>query len=222
MIRRPPRSTLFPYTTLFRSAPTQPICLPNGRRSGWGAPWVRTATVPARGKKHQSGHGGSPFPRAARRRSSCAQSPGYCWAIWRRWARGRWTSAGSVSGMCVLSCSGVPAVLVVRHLRLQGVHIRLHVEDPGFECSEGLEQIHGGVDEHFCPDRGVLTLPQVTQRCHAVPDALRLAGDRVDTIARALEVQFELVQRVPQRGQQVPYLVCLSHTLSLLSCSGLL
>src|SRR3712207_7875775 len=25
MIRRPPRSTLFPYTTLFRSAPLQPV-----------------------------------------------------------------------------------------------------------------------------------------------------------------------------------------------------
>src|SRR3712207_8340957 len=27
MIRRPPRSTLFPYTTLFRSAHTCPVCL---------------------------------------------------------------------------------------------------------------------------------------------------------------------------------------------------
>src|SRR5436309_7052264 len=26
MIRRPPRSTLFPYTTLFRSAPASPAC----------------------------------------------------------------------------------------------------------------------------------------------------------------------------------------------------
>src|SRR5256885_11161135 len=26
MIRRPPRSTLFPYTTLFRSAPCEPVC----------------------------------------------------------------------------------------------------------------------------------------------------------------------------------------------------
>src|SRR2546426_4337561 len=31
MIRRPPRSTLFPYTTLFRSYPSDP-----GRRSGDG------------------------------------------------------------------------------------------------------------------------------------------------------------------------------------------
>ena len=28
MIRRPPRSTLFPYTTLFRSAPDDPIRAP--------------------------------------------------------------------------------------------------------------------------------------------------------------------------------------------------
>src|SRR2546429_3610616 len=29
MIRRPPRSTLFPYTTLFRSAPLQLTCQPS-------------------------------------------------------------------------------------------------------------------------------------------------------------------------------------------------
>src|SRR5260221_7218525 len=32
MIRRPPRSTLFPYTTLFRSRPS-PSCRAKGRRS---------------------------------------------------------------------------------------------------------------------------------------------------------------------------------------------
>src|SRR6266536_879935 len=31
MIRRPPRSTLFPYTTLFRSSPTRPPGSPTGR-----------------------------------------------------------------------------------------------------------------------------------------------------------------------------------------------
>src|SRR5215510_16118776 len=36
MIRRPPRSTLFPYTTLFRSR-SSPPCLPSrsGARRGW-------------------------------------------------------------------------------------------------------------------------------------------------------------------------------------------
>src|SRR2546426_9274212 len=32
MIRRPPRSTLFPYTTLFRSAPEQAAWLPDSPR----------------------------------------------------------------------------------------------------------------------------------------------------------------------------------------------
>src|SRR6266571_5525092 len=32
MIRRPPRSTLFPYTTLFRSAAADPRASPTGRR----------------------------------------------------------------------------------------------------------------------------------------------------------------------------------------------
>src|SRR3712207_8927568 len=41
MIRRPPRSTLFPYTTLFRS-------VPGGRTCGSGSPATDTAsTLPA-------------------------------------------------------------------------------------------------------------------------------------------------------------------------------
>src|SRR2546426_12743663 len=36
MIRRPPRSTLFPYTTLFRSAGT--VGDPTAHRSGWPLP----------------------------------------------------------------------------------------------------------------------------------------------------------------------------------------
>src|SRR3712207_4951486 len=40
MIRRPPRSTLFPYTTLFRSAPLRPA---HRRRAGRAAPAVRPA-----------------------------------------------------------------------------------------------------------------------------------------------------------------------------------
>src|SRR5258708_26723627 len=46
MIRRPPRSTLFPYTTLFRSRSTPP-CPPAGRC--WCAAATRSAsTAPAR------------------------------------------------------------------------------------------------------------------------------------------------------------------------------
>src|SRR5256885_8519178 len=60
MIRRPPRSTLFPYTTLFRSreAPPQPppnrrwILLDSGIRL-WGVPRV-FATAVARSEEHTS------------------------------------------------------------------------------------------------------------------------------------------------------------------------
>src|SRR2546425_5894836 len=51
MIRRPPRSTLFPYTTLFRSAETGRRRLPRGRRNG--AALVRPG-VRARSEEHTS------------------------------------------------------------------------------------------------------------------------------------------------------------------------
>src|SRR3989442_9517181 len=58
MIRRPPRSTLFPYTTLFRSGPVLPFfsavqglqegstvaCDPSDRRIGWIAGKDRKST----------------------------------------------------------------------------------------------------------------------------------------------------------------------------------
>src|SRR5258708_8636111 len=41
MIRRPPRSTLFPYTTLFRSNSNFPSCLSNtSRRNSVRAGWL--------------------------------------------------------------------------------------------------------------------------------------------------------------------------------------
>src|SRR3712207_7100938 len=55
MIRRPPRSTLFPYTTLFRSAP------PRRRRAGrvYRCPcdWWNTSTAPIRSDGRGHGHG---------------------------------------------------------------------------------------------------------------------------------------------------------------------
>src|SRR2546422_3328301 len=43
MIRRPPRSTLFPYTTLFRSTPASPRrTLGGARRRSGGQPWHRS------------------------------------------------------------------------------------------------------------------------------------------------------------------------------------
>src|SRR3712207_8753214 len=59
MIRRPPRSTLFPYTTLFRSRPRAPApCRgtrppPAASRSG-GACRTRCSTGPPRSEEHTS------------------------------------------------------------------------------------------------------------------------------------------------------------------------
>src|SRR2546422_6103653 len=46
MIRRPPRSTLFPYTTLFRSYPRVPqfACTPP-RKADWQLYWILTHGV---------------------------------------------------------------------------------------------------------------------------------------------------------------------------------
>src|SRR5256885_7049766 len=73
MIRRPPRSTLFPYTTLFRSARRQglgrgdqnlSVMPPNGRAQthtpGWVSPCSENrdgllpATAPGRSEEHTS------------------------------------------------------------------------------------------------------------------------------------------------------------------------
>src|SRR5436189_1225835 len=67
MIRRPPRSTLFPYTTLFRSLPTN----------------RRYRPEPSRSKHESSGRGSPPRGRCWRRRrrseehTSELQSPMY-------------------------------------------------------------------------------------------------------------------------------------------------
>src|SRR2546427_6358685 len=47
MIRRPPRSTLFPYTTLFRSQTTGLGCAPTGRMSGAAPPAARASAARA-------------------------------------------------------------------------------------------------------------------------------------------------------------------------------
>src|SRR4051794_41238439 len=49
MIRRPPRSTLFPYTTLFRSAGGRPPGCSRAR--GWSRPTAGPATPPPSDRK---------------------------------------------------------------------------------------------------------------------------------------------------------------------------
>ena len=112
------------------------------------------------------------------------------------------------------------SIAVIRHLRFQRVHFCLHVKDPRFEFSEGLEQFHGGVNEHFYPDRRGFTLPEFAQRFDTRPEAFCLAGHGVDPIPRALDGACELVQRVPQRGRQVRAWFARSDAV-LLCCSDL-
>src|SRR2546429_4947939 len=56
MIRRPPRSTLFPYTTLFRSMPPtrRPACPPRSSWSTTATWWAPSATGTARSEEHTS------------------------------------------------------------------------------------------------------------------------------------------------------------------------
>src|SRR3712207_7200238 len=58
MIRRPPRSTLFPYTTLFRSADGEPDGGPGARYAGGHA-----AAAPRAGRARQEGR----IPQGVRR-----------------------------------------------------------------------------------------------------------------------------------------------------------
>src|SRR3989442_9717257 len=56
MIRRPPRSTLFPYTTLFRSTEKAPLSCTNGRTGGkWSAASAcGSSATAARSEEHTS------------------------------------------------------------------------------------------------------------------------------------------------------------------------
>src|SRR3712207_7090322 len=75
MIRRPPRSTLFPYTTLFRSADERRLGgLPHGRPLGRAGHAVRPAVRPVRdvhrGHAEAARHGARRRPAARDRKST--------------------------------------------------------------------------------------------------------------------------------------------------------
>src|SRR3712207_7569476 len=79
MIRRPPRSTLFPYTTLFRSAvrPAAAGAAGLGRRAR--GPPQRDAGVERRlaAGRHRAGHGALDGPRRSEEHTSELQSRQY-------------------------------------------------------------------------------------------------------------------------------------------------
>src|SRR5256885_9810604 len=75
MIRRPPRSTLFPYTTLFRSRPDQHASRPRGERRGATHPPARdSGRVGCAGRARYPRDGPSPHPRSEEHTSEL-QSP---------------------------------------------------------------------------------------------------------------------------------------------------
>src|SRR3712207_7151120 len=72
MIRRPPRSTLFPYTTLFRSEPRPAAGHPDPHVRGWAGLWTvrggqRRALLPRRGWRGECHHRGDVRAAAATR-----------------------------------------------------------------------------------------------------------------------------------------------------------
>src|SRR3712207_9232510 len=67
MIRRPPRSTLFPYTTLFRSSPTRPPRRRNSTRAAHKEPAPRGS---ARAEPARPASTSRPTRRASGRRRS--------------------------------------------------------------------------------------------------------------------------------------------------------
>src|SRR2546423_15000638 len=73
MIRRPPRSTLFPYTTLFRSEPAQ-VSAPEPVRDPEPLHQRNAAALGAHPRNHDGDHAG---PRAPRGRGAAAVRAGH-------------------------------------------------------------------------------------------------------------------------------------------------
>src|SRR3712207_7180497 len=61
MIRRPPRSTLFPYTTLFRSARLLPPAPAPEGVGGGSVPGPQRIRAPAHRRHRRGGHAGAPL-----------------------------------------------------------------------------------------------------------------------------------------------------------------
>src|ERR1017187_5302524 len=98
MIRRPPRSTLFPYTTLFRSIPPFPICLSAITLKAVGitqlvVPPTQPHTLLRWVELHAPVYGlESPTPKPVRVSASCVQQPLDCRCQTSRLASDRYES----------------------------------------------------------------------------------------------------------------------------------
>src|SRR3712207_8841379 len=67
MIRRPPRSTLFPYTTLFRSLHKKVYCWQSYKK---GRPWPRSTRPIEKAERPEGPTGSAPIRRGHTRRRS--------------------------------------------------------------------------------------------------------------------------------------------------------
>src|SRR5256886_1543142 len=118
MIRRPPRSTLFPYTTLFRSPVGAAARLHDGRgdrqrvQRGDHRPLslgaVRSRTHPVR--DHRGGERARAPPDLARRSRHCGREPG---AVSARRLRRRIVSGAMTALVAVLSFVAVLALVLI-------------------------------------------------------------------------------------------------------------
>src|SRR3712207_9319908 len=75
MIRRPPRSTLFPYTTLFRSRPDQPDQHAHRGRFACAVGAEQADNLAGSGGEGDTVHGPEPVPVRSEEHTSELQSP---------------------------------------------------------------------------------------------------------------------------------------------------
>src|SRR2546422_5676541 len=97
MIRRPPRSTLFPYTTLFRSDPDVPPVRRGASREEW-----HIRRRPARGLPPAQRHGRVPHPPRGRGGPRRLAGERAVPLHHRRHPHGRRRAAGGISALTVL------------------------------------------------------------------------------------------------------------------------
>src|SRR3712207_6969414 len=77
MIRRPPRSTLFPYTTLFRSAATDVASTSTGSSAAASLSWGSGARIQSRASQRTPSRSGAVAARRSEEHTSELQSRQY-------------------------------------------------------------------------------------------------------------------------------------------------
>src|SRR5258705_10313447 len=100
MIRRPPRSTLFPYTTLFRSPARQGHRAPPGRAPG-GARLLRPRRHSARGLEQGAGAGRDEQDRKSTRLNSSHLGISYAVFCLKKKKKKKKKPASSLVALCL-------------------------------------------------------------------------------------------------------------------------